>query len=154
MKYSVCAFLLLLVACESSPDEKPAAPKPAATSVAFTCGGQALTLALPCQVGLPLVGTVSAVECSAHAGSKSGVLTLLVDLGAVPNQKADFPLPGPPEGDLGRFRVVKGSLVFSQVDAAKRTFVGRLQDVSLQFESVGACELKDGPFSGVAGNFL
>ncbi len=153
MKYSAFASLLLFAACDSAPPDQPTPP--AATSVALACGAQSVTFTLPCQVGLPLMGTVSAVECSAEAGSKRGVVTLLVDLGVAPREKFDLPgVVTPVFGDIGGFQVLKGSVVFSQVDAGKRTFVGRLQDVTFQFESFGACTLKDGPFAGVPGNFL
>jgi hypothetical protein len=129
-------------------------PPPAATAVTFACGAASLTFKLPCEVGLPLAGTMSAVECSARLGSKTGILTLLIDLGTGAHKPQLIPDVGTPTfGDIG-FRVVRGSAEFSEVDPAKRTFTGRLQDVILDVDELGACQLPQGPFSGIAGNFL
>jgi hypothetical protein len=130
-------------------------PPPAATAVTFACGAESLTLELPCKVGLPLGGKISAVECSARSGNRSGVITLVLDLATPANQVIELPGAAlPPRGDIGAFRLVRGSVVFSRIDPAKRTFFGSLQDVSLEFANLGACQLPQGPFSGIAGNFL
>jgi hypothetical protein len=161
---SLLIACLLLPACGEPPAESnagtpalapppPPAPPPA-TSVAFTCGSGSLTFDLPCQVGLPLAGTASAVECVAHAGTRTGVVTVVLDLGVPANQVTPLvDVVAPTFGDVREFRVVKGSLVFSRVDTARRTFTGRLQDVAVTLDGV-ACQLGQGPLSGVAGNFL
>jgi hypothetical protein len=162
---SLLLSCLVFTACAGDrADDKPGAPEPvapapppppAATAVTFACGAESLTFDLPCQVGLPLAGTASAVECTAHAGGKTGIVTLILDLGASANQVTEIPAVGAPSfGGIGEFRVVRGSVVFSQVDTAKRTFVGRLQDVVVTLEGVGTCQLTQGPLSGAAGNFL
>jgi hypothetical protein len=128
-------------------------PPPAATAVSFACASMPVTFDLPCQAGVPLAGTISVVECTAHAGVKTGIVSLLVNLGASPNQVNEI-VPGPVSGDFQRFELSRGSVVFHQVDTAKRTFVGRLQDFAFSLDGTGPCQLDQGPFSGVPGNFL
>jgi hypothetical protein len=128
-------------------------PPPAATAVSFACGSTPVTFDLPCQAGLPLAGATSVVECTAHAGARTGVVSLLVNLGAPTNQANEI-IPGPPRGDFQRFELARGSVVFQQVDTAKRSFVGRLQDFAFSLDGAGPCQLDQGPFSAVPGNFL
>jgi hypothetical protein len=163
---SLLLSCLVFAACAGDPAEPgpetpelvPPAPPPAppATTVSFACGSTPVTFDLPCQVGLPLAGTVSAVECNAHAGGRTGLVTLLLDMGAPANQAHKIPanVHTPTFGDFREFTLLRGSVLYTQVDTAKRTFEGRIQDVAFTLDGVGTCQLGAGPLSGVAGNFL
>jgi len=151
--------LLGLTACEGAgpgatetgkPPPEPPATVPAA--VTFACGTDALTLDLPCQVGFPLAGSASAVECVAHGQGKAGKLAFVVDLGSGLNKKTELPgIIAPADFQL---QSIRGSLTFSRVDVSRRSFAGRLEYVALTFDDGRTCRLEDGPFSGEPGDFL
>jgi hypothetical protein len=125
--------------------------------VSFSCGGEPLVFDLPCQVGLPLGGgasTINAVESTAHVEGRTGIVTMLLDMSTPANRVTEIPpVAAPTFGDIPEFKLLRGSVIFSQIDMAKRTFVGRLPAVAVAVDGVGNCELPGGPISGVAGNF-
>lgn len=135
----------------------------------LVCDGPYPTLAivLPCRIGMNL-GGVNATECRLTRAPDKTVISFLLPLATLPallNQPVELPfvndsVPSPgAELDGERFvGELSGVATFSQVSLADRAFVAKLAPGHIAWTgdhgTSFACDVADGPFWAVAGDFL
>jgi hypothetical protein len=144
--------------------------------LALVCDGPypSLAIALPCRVGLNLQGPggagagVHATECRLTRASDQTAIAFLLPLANLPtllNQPVDIPFEASavpvPGADLGGERfggALSGVATFSQVSLNDRAFVAELRQAHVSWSgdhgTTFSCEVAEGPFWAVAGDFL
>lgn len=147
----------------------------APAALTMTCdGGEALSLAMPCLVGLNLTGQdpdtagTHATECRLATSGQPLVWSFLFPLAAVRanpstalHAPADMPMAGAGQtaelnGESASVSSVTGDLTFTRVDPTARAFSGAFKGtVVWTSPSKGetTCRI-DGPFWGAPGTFL
>ena len=135
---------------------------PVVIAPALTCDatGETLTFDLPCQVGYPLAGTASAMECSAHDATATGKWSVIVDLGAMAaqlNRPIDLStFVAAPSGTDALTIGAQGFMEASQVDVTGRSFAGRFVDVTLTLggSTSTVCRGQNRELTAVPGQFI
>lgn len=163
-------------ACDSG--DHPSGVDPSAGAAAtvpaapvFDCGPglPAVALQLPCEIGLPLGGHVSAVEC-ALTGATGHKLSFILDLDGAARTGHDvgelpvLPFGAPQTHAITRdsqtftFQALRGTASFSSVDVDRRALLGRFVAAQLVFSSASdetiVCKSHDSLFWATPGSFL